>query len=528
MLTVVPLANFFVIEAAAIWPREQKIPAKRELTFGHVFNLTPQHLWFIAYLLVISLLTIGIWLAIQRYPRVGRAINRGFCAVMSTWWSALPLAALSALILITKSGWVAGGTMSDSLIPTPTLLVYFSFFFVFGWLFSAHDDLLERLKRGAWMRLVAGALLAIPAFFLFYDNTDFTGNVGSAGILAGQGQMRFFGLLAVGLVCWLMLFGIWGLLARYVRRESHLLRYLADASFWIYLVHIPFLVAMQSTLAETHLEVALRYALTVIGTLALAVGSYALVQGGRRLWTRVVHPPAGRRARPVPTMTAVVAVVLALGSQLVAPAAARSSSTPPPGGPPPQLLLIHGGSFLFEDPLFAARTEALAVAAGFVPHYLNYPLGDLPGAVIAAREEAARLRARFGRDDIYAYGSSAGGMLAALLAGEGLVSAAVAKAPPSDLVGWEWPLSAYGPGYYEEIGAGPMTRRRLSPLRRPMKRPLLVVQGRADQVVPLGMSEVFAAKFRRVHLWVVPGGHGAERTRPWVTRRSMHWLARAV
>ncbi len=32
MLTVVPLANFFVIEAAAIWPREQKVPAKRELT----------------------------------------------------------------------------------------------------------------------------------------------------------------------------------------------------------------------------------------------------------------------------------------------------------------------------------------------------------------------------------------------------------------------------------------------------------------------------------------------------------------
>jgi pimeloyl-ACP methyl ester carboxylesterase len=59
-----------------------------------------------------------------------------------------------------------------------------------------------------------------------------------------------------------------------------------------------------------------------------------------------------------------------------------------------------------------------------------------------------------------------------------------------------------------------------------MERPLLVVQGRADRVVPLAMNRAFAAKFRRVHLWVVPGGHATDRTRPWETRRAMRWLAR--
>lgn len=300
MLTVVPLANFFVIGAAAIWSRDQKVPVKRELSFDHVFNTTPQHLWFIDYLLVISLLALGAWVAITEFPKVGAAINRGFRVLMTSWWGVLALAATSALILITKPGWVAGGTMSDSLVPVPTLLVYFSFFFLFGWLFSGQDDLQEVLKRGAWLRFAAGALIAIPGFFLFYNNTDFTGNVGIAGMLAEDGQLRIVGLFAVGLVCWLMLFGIWGLLARYVRSESRVLRYLADASFWIYLVHIPFLVAIQSALAETHLEVALRYALTVSGTLALAVGSYALVQAGRRLWVRLTgqrHPSASTRGR---------------------------------------------------------------------------------------------------------------------------------------------------------------------------------------------------------------------------------------
>jgi pimeloyl-ACP methyl ester carboxylesterase len=218
---------------------------------------------------------------------------------------------------------------------------------------------------------------------------------------------------------------------------------------------------------------------------------------------------------------------LALAGGPSTPAAA-GGGLPPHSGPLRQLLLIHGGSFLFDDPYFQARTEAPAIAAGFAPHYLSYPLEDLPGAVVAAREEAARLRERFGRNDVYAYGASAGGTIAALLAGEGLVSAAVAKAPPSDLVRWEWPLSAYGPDYYERIGASPAARRRLSPLRRPMARPLLVVQGRADRVVPPGMNEAFAAKFRRAHLWLVPGGHATDRARSWVTRRSMRWLARTA
>jgi pimeloyl-ACP methyl ester carboxylesterase len=228
--------------------------------------------------------------------------------------------------------------------------------------------------------------------------------------------------------------------------------------------------------------------------------------------------------KPLAILGSTLAVALCLG----VPPVAAQVEVRAPSGPPPQLLLIHGGSFLFDDPTFQARTEAPALAAGFVPHYLIYPLDDLPGAVIAAREEAARLRARFGRDDVYAYGSSAGGTLAALLAGEGLVAAAVAKSAPTDLVGWTWPLSAYGPAYYEEIGASPETLRRLSPSRRPMRRPLLAVQGRSDQVVPLSMSESFAAKFRQVQLLVVPGGHTTDRRRPWVTREAMRWLAQTT
>jgi acetyl esterase/lipase len=228
----------------------------------------------------------------------------------------------------------------------------------------------------------------------------------------------------------------------------------------------------------------------------------------------------GRRLAPALTPTALAALLAC-----VWPALAKAQVEPAQtAGPPPQLLLFHGGSFLFEDASFEPFTEPLAEAAGFVPHYVDYPLGDLPAAVTRARAEAARLRARFGVEDVYAYGSSAGGTLAALLSGDGLVAAAVAKAPVSDLVGWSWPLVTYGEDYYERIDLSPEARYRLSPLRRPERRPLLLLQGRSDQVVPLAMSEAFAAKFRQVRLWTIAGGHRAERAHPQVLARALTWL----
>src|ERR1700754_3342937 len=63
-----------------------------------------------------------------------------------------------------------------------------------------------------------------------------------------------------------------------------------------------------------------------------------------------------------------------------------------PTGPKPHLLLFHGGSFLFADPNFQPLTAPPAGGAGFVLHYVAYPLGDLPAA--AEVRGRARLRLR--------------------------------------------------------------------------------------------------------------------------------------
>ena len=191
----------------------------------------------------------------------------------------------------------------------------------------------------------------------------------------------------------------------------------------------------------------------------------------------------------------------------------------------PQLLLVHGGSFLYEDPYFEPLTRQRAIDAGFVPHYVTYPLNSIPAAVDRVRAEAARLRTKFGLDRVYAYGSSAGGTLVALLSGDGLVSAAVAKAPITNLSSWGWPTEKYGPEYWNSLGLDLAGRERLSPMLRPEREPLLVIQGQSDGIVPPEMNAAFAERFPRVTLWKVAGGHTTDRARPFLVSRAMHWLA---
>lgn len=223
---------------------------------------------------------------------------------------------------------------------------------------------------------------------------------------------------------------------------------------------------------------------------------------------------------------AVIALVVVLATVGALPTALAAGSAPTPGSAvKPQLLLFHGGSFLFRDPGFEARTRRLVVAAGFEPHYVDYPLGDLPAAVAFSEGAALRLDEEFGKENVYAYGSSAGGDLAAILAGKGLVTAAAAKAPPSDLVAWTWPLHrSYGREYREKIASMRSELHRYSPFFDQDRRRLLIVQGVADTVVPPPMNETFARRQRLVRLWRVPGGHFTDRARPHLVARALAWL----
>lgn len=295
LVTVVPLANLMVIGSAQLRARSEGLPKSRDLQLDHIFTTAPRHLWFIEYLLMLSLLGILAWWLLRHAPAAARLGDR-LGALIASPLAIFPLAIVGALILSTKSGWAPGGGAADSIAPNPTLLAYYGLFFGAGWLLSRRETLLAGLERGARTRLLFGFALSLVGFVLFYDSGTFTGIRGWDGRLVGDPGLRLAGLFCFGLVGWSMLLGIWGTLSARVRSPSRAMRYLSDASFWVYLVHIPFLVGVQSSLAETGLPAELRYPLTIAGTLMLALGTYALFVR-RSMIGRFLHGPRPRHRR---------------------------------------------------------------------------------------------------------------------------------------------------------------------------------------------------------------------------------------
>jgi len=194
-----------------------------------------------------------------------------------------------------------------------------------------------------------------------------------------------------------------------------------------------------------------------------------------------------------------VAIVLLAAALPVATAAAAAVAKPRP-----VLLLIHGGGFFEGGPeAMDCAAQIAAAQGGFTAIEPSYPLDDLSGAFNQVKEVALSLRAQ-GRQ-VFAYGDSAGGAIAAWLASHGYVSAAAAKSPPTALRAWHsryarhYATAAPGdPHSWRYLKADRRALRTYSSANRPSARPLRIFQSCADTVVPCAMNIGFADRDPKV------------------------------
>lgn len=221
----------------------------------------------------------------------------------------------------------------------------------------------------------------------------------------------------------------------------------------------------------------------------------------------------------------VLATLLALALQHGGGVAEAARTEPRPAR---HLILIPGGGFTHLDRNFWAKVAPLAQAAGFVPHKLEYRLNDLAGAVADAKSFGEELRRRYGRANVFAYGSSAGGTLATLLAADGLVAAAAASSGLYDFRYWPWAILDRGPDYFSSIKADWQARRIYSPMRYRLRCPVFALHGSWDPVVSILQAEDFVATHPRAKLRVYEAGHGLYRARPASITAALRWLRRTA
>lgn len=155
---------------------------------------------------------------------------------------------------------VFGPDTSDGLIPNPVVLSYYALFFTFG----AHFYQRGIKTRGDWAVLIIPALTVIfwPALSLMYDVKTKWAFLASAPLQAAY--------------AWLMCFGLMGLFRLIAAKERYWVRYASDASYWIYLWHLPLILVAYQLMADWPIAVHAKFTLVCAGATATSLITYQL------------------------------------------------------------------------------------------------------------------------------------------------------------------------------------------------------------------------------------------------------------
>lgn len=232
------------------------------------FPLT--HLWFLYQLLW---LYAGALLARSLIARLDRG------QVLRSWldrvvtgavrWPAgalllgLPLTAC-LLSLPMWMPWLGIPTPDQSLIPQLPATVGFGTAFAFGWLVHRAPGALTALRARWPLHLALAALSSAVCLYILKTQPPFG--------MPDQPKLIF--ALSFVTSAWAWSFAITGLALRFLSGHHAAIRYVADASYWIYLVHLPLVCALQVWVGDWPLHWGVKYPFVVVASLALLLLSY--------------------------------------------------------------------------------------------------------------------------------------------------------------------------------------------------------------------------------------------------------------
>jgi len=212
------------------------------------------HLWFLFYLL---LFTVMVWVASTlELGRIGRRIAAMPPLALVV---ALPLSLTPALSLIGLP-WPA----PEFLVPSLWALAFFGLYFAFGYGLFHDGELLGRLRPFSPLLLLG----AIAAYSLLFWSTD-----GFAATRSSTARHLLHALLEAATGSWMTLCCLLAA-KRWLDMRSAAMRWLADGSYWVYLVHLPVLLAIQYRLLDMQLHWTAKFAVSAAATFLLSFASY--------------------------------------------------------------------------------------------------------------------------------------------------------------------------------------------------------------------------------------------------------------
>ncbi len=235
------------------------------------FPLT--HLWFLYVLTLCYAVMLALRTLVELLDRGGQLVRVADAAMrlLTRPGAVVLLAAPLALALESLPKWTLWfgiPTPDQSLYPNLAATTAFGSAFVFGWLLQRQRDLLDRIAQ-IWPANLAIAIAATASCLA---------TVGIDPWRDGPSDAWTIGCYAAAyaLAGWSWTLALIGLALRYLNGYSATRRYVADASYWVYIVHLPIVMALQVVCSLIDQAWWIEFPLALVAGLALMFGSYQL------------------------------------------------------------------------------------------------------------------------------------------------------------------------------------------------------------------------------------------------------------
>jgi glucan biosynthesis protein C len=231
------------------------------------------HLWFLYLLLVLYALWMTVRAGVVALDRRGRlmsGLDRVFAFLVSSRVSPVFFALPVTLVLYYTPWWQMWSgipTPVMGLIPNFPAVLAFGMAFAFGWFLNRQPESLDALKRDWLPNLCIALLLSIVAIAIigvhprFYDYD-----------LPHLERIAY--AISYNFAVWFWVFGLVGAASRFLANPNPAWRYLADASFYMYILHLPIVNTLQAWMIRWPVHWSVKYALIIVITMGVLLMSY--------------------------------------------------------------------------------------------------------------------------------------------------------------------------------------------------------------------------------------------------------------
>jgi len=213
------------------------------------------HLWFLWMLWWMVLILAAL-------ARVFSRIPAGAIAWLGKPWRIAILVVPTAILQSFQGLFapVVGPDTSIALLPMPHVFIYYLFFFLMGALIYKAGTM-DAAPTKSWIaELIIANAVCFPLALVLLSARD------TGGLLIGG--------IVQGFYAWLSIFGLIGFFRAKLSGESPLVRYLSDASYFVYIFHIIVVVFLQHILINMGIPVALKLLIVALGATGVLLGVY--------------------------------------------------------------------------------------------------------------------------------------------------------------------------------------------------------------------------------------------------------------